>query len=691
MNLRFTERLYLFACTFRVSSVVDGLPFYAGPHWSALFRNLYKHIHGRSMPEKISVIPLESGTRYLDVGMNLSVLITCPDEEWNNLREVLRRFNEAEPETDGHLLPGRTLMFSDCHCRTTGNDILTEGPAALAEEHLEEELSIIKDMGSLTLYFYTPLRLTRPAGMKTEGHRYLDSEFLLSSRDTSVVVMHFLHSIRSIETGDIEGVEDTSIVPGPLYWIDTPYRSNTKTLGGIFGRVVIRNLPDGAKLHLIAGQYTGMGKNRGFGFGYYLIEESARGARIMPPERFQNPLDSAGFNLERPFTSLRIREIKNLCSGNPGIKVVGNPLLNSSRLDEQYGKADKEEQGLLLRSLLPLSRLPDHSLSAACTDISSKRPLFLTRFTRKIHTEGPNLMVEIGSKLKVRVPWSTINHIFLIGKPPVTTGILYRAMSDRIPVTFMDMTGRTRGNLYPEDHEMPYYSTIQQERMNSPAFCLDFARQVVHAKIHNSGVILRRNGVDVSDLMKITRSIHRAPDLDSLRGHEGMASRLYFEKFSALVESFDFVTRDYHPPHDPVNAMLSFCYSLLHNRIASLLRTRGLNPRLGLYHQGRGRHAALASDLMEELRHLAERVVLKVIHRAEVQPDEFTLRKWRQQTVCEIPRHVITLLVERFEEIMHTEAVMYGNTDVYGYMHRMINSFLKFLKDGTLYKPLMIR
>ena len=691
MSLRFTENLFLLSCTFKVSAMIDNLPFYAGPHWSAMFRNLYMQIHGSRMPERVSAIPLESGAGYLDVGTNLSVLITCPEDVWENLREVLVRFNDSEMDGSDHLLPGRTLMLVDCRCRITGSDAVADGPVPLDAGHLKDELRILEDRKNLTLYFYTPLRLTRPAGTKTEGHRYVDAEFFGCAENGSQVLAHFLSSIRSVQGDDIPVGDDADVIAGPLYWIDTQYSSNSKTIGGIYGRLVIRNLSEDAKLLLLAGQYTGAGKNRGFGFGYYIVDEAVRGARIMPPQRYLNPFDSSVFDMERPFASLRIRGIKNFYSGNPGVQINGSTLIAPSRLDEEYSRAGKEQRALFLRALLPLSSLPDHGLGTACSDISRGRPLFLTRFTRKIHTEGPNLMVEIGDRLKVRVPWSTINHIFLIGKPPVTTGILYRAMTDRIPVTFMDMTGRTRGNLYPEDHEMPYYASLQDKRMNDPAFCLEFARQLVHAKIHNSAVILRRNGVDVSDLVQIERSVESAQDIDSLRGYEGMASRLYFEKFSALVESFDFTVRDYHPPHDPVNAMLSFCYSLIHNRLASLLRIRGLDPRIGLYHRGRGRHAALASDLMEELRHLAERVVLKVIHRGEVHPDEFTLRRWRQQTVCEIPRHVVTLLVERFEEIMHTEAVMYGNTDVYGYMHGMVSRFLKFLKDGTPYQALRIR
>jgi CRISP-associated protein Cas1 len=61
-------------------------------------------------------------------------------------------------------------------------------------------------------------------------------------------------------------------------------------------------------------------------------------------------------------------------------------------------------------------------------------------------------------------------------------------------------------------------------------------------------------------------------------------------------------TRTYHPPLDPVNAMLSFGYTLLFNNVFSLVLAEGLNPHLGNLHGAERPKAYLAFDLMEEFR-----------------------------------------------------------------------------------------
>lgn len=62
--------------------------------------------------------------------------------------------------------------------------------------------------------------------------------------------------------------------------------------------------------------------------------------------------------------------------------------------------------------------------------------------------------------------------------------------------------------------------------------------------------------------------MERAPDVDTLRGHEGMAGKLYFSALLVLLDQSQplrhFAGRNRRPPEDPFNAALSFGYSLLY-------------------------------------------------------------------------------------------------------------------------------
>src|SRR5690606_25497362 len=112
------------------------------------------------------------------------------------------------------------------------------------------------------------------------------------------------------------------------------------------------------------------------------------------------------------------------------------------------------------------------------------------------------------------------------------------------------------------------------------ATCLRLARGLVAAKVANCRTQLRRNWKPeekperlLADLKRVGKQTTHAENLESLLGVEGNAAALYFANFRSLLKpvttedeallSFDFTQRNRRPPSDPVNAMLSFAYTLL--------------------------------------------------------------------------------------------------------------------------------
>lgn len=75
---------------------------------------------------------------------------------------------------------------------------------------------------------------------------------------------------------------------------------------------------------------------------------------------------------------------------------------------------------------------------------------------------------------------------------------------------------------------------------------------------------------------------------------------------------------------DNVNALLSFTYTILMHDVASAIESVGLDPAVGYLHSIRPGRQGLALDIMEELRpYLADRLVLSLINRKQVQKGDF--------------------------------------------------------------------
>lgn len=157
----------------------------------------------------------------------------------------------------------------------------------------------------------------------------------------------------------------------------------------------------------------------------------------------------------------------------------------------------------------------------------------------------------------------------------------------------------------------------QLEAFSSQATRIDWSRKLVVAKITAQLKLLRKamdtrsdkrkylfNGVN--QLTKIVDRINSTANtvsLDSLRGFEGSAARIYFSAYRTLfAPSLNFTERNRRPPKDPVNACLSLAYTVLHFEAVIHCHTAGLDPLLGLYHEPSYGRESLATDIIEPLR-----------------------------------------------------------------------------------------
>lgn len=320
------------------------------------------------------------------------------------------------------------------------------------------------------------------------------------------------------------------------------------------------------------------------------------------------------------------------------------------------------------------------------------RPLYLSSICRGAYSSGPCLVVNREGGGEEKIPWNRISRIVVVGRSSFSGGVVYRAVRENIPVTFIDVMGRTRGRLHPEAWGNPSMTRLQDTLGQDGARPLEFAREVVSAKIHNSHVLLRRNRQPATELLTLAARAQKADSLESLLGLEGTAARLYFARFAGLVEPFEFSGRRFRPPDGPVNAMLSFGYTLLYNRLAAALGEKGFNPRAGFFHQGRGHHCALASDLMEPLRHVSDRVVLALIHRKELGPEDFTTIKSGGHDVCRLAGNGFRTFIRRFES---TLAAPFTTNDgekmcMNSYLDEIADGFRRSLTLGIPYRALRI-
>lgn len=264
-------------------------------------------------------------------------------------------------------------------------------------------------------------------------------------------------------------------------------------------------------------------------------------------------------------------------------------------------------------------------------------PLVVQQHGGQLGKDGEEIVVSDRNGPIGRVRMADTSRVAIYGNSTVTAPLLHELANRDVPVSFHSYGGWFQGIFTGAGGRNAIHRIAQHRAAAQPERCLELARGFVRAKIHNQRVLLRRNGApeetDLIRLKELVAEVDRAPDLQRLLGVEGEAAALYFRRFDTMLRvdaslrgTFHFERRNRRPPADPVNALLSFAYSVLVRELVATLHSIGLDPYVGFLHQPRFGRPALALDLMEEFRPvIADSAVLTAINKGEVSPRDFTV------------------------------------------------------------------
>lgn len=288
-----------------------------------------------------------------------------------------------------------------------------------------------------------------------------------------------------------------------------------------------------------------------------------------------------------------------------------------------------------------------------------------------LHIEGETLVVEIERQKRLQVPLHHLGGVVIFGDIMVSPAALHRCADDGRGVVLLDRRGQFKARL-----EGPLSGNIllrQAQHRAAAAQALELARGVVAGKLRNARQIVLRgardsgNDADQEALRHSGRllagHIRRLPNeetLNGVRGVEGDGARVYFAAIRHLIRPdaravFSFERRSRRPPLDRFNALISFLYTLLVHDCRSAVESVGLDAQLGFLHAVRPGRPALALDLMEEFRPLADRLALTLINRGQLTEKDFELRPGGAVYLAENGRKTVLSAYQqrKQEEVSH--------------------------------------
>lgn len=263
--------------------------------------------------------------------------------------------------------------------------------------------------------------------------------------------------------------------------------------------------------------------------------------------------------------------------------------------------------------------------------------------------DGERLVVRKGGAVLEEVPIANISEVALMGNVQLTSQAVATLLAKEVDVVFLSTYGKFRGRLAGAGSKHSRLRHRQLLALGDEGLTLSIARAIVDGKINNQRVLLQRQRrrneatppgdgdggrgpVDpgrfdraLAGMLRMRRDAAGADNLASLRGYEGKAAAYYFDAIRALLTpDWRFERREYYPPPDPFNALLSFGYSLLQKDVFAAVNRVGFDPYLGFFHELDYGRPSLALDLMEEWRPvIVDALVLELVNRGRLRPDQF--------------------------------------------------------------------
>ncbi len=252
----------------------------------------------------------------------------------------------------------------------------------------------------------------------------------------------------------------------------------------------------------------------------------------------------------------------------------------------------------------------------------------------ELHREGNTLSFK-GPGGKRFVPVENIHDILVFGEVQFNKRLLEFLSQKEILLHYFNHYGYYMGTIYPREHNNSGYMILKQAE-----YYLDEERRLVLARSFVNGAVqnIRRvllyyknRGKKVEHAMEqidqLSAELVILDSIPTLMSLEGKIREIYYSSFDTILENSEFIfeRRSRRPPHNELNALISFCNTLLYTAVLGEIYKTHLDPRIGYLHATNFRRFTLNLDIAEIFKPIiVDRLIFNMIGKRMLQKKHFS-------------------------------------------------------------------
>jgi CRISP-associated protein Cas1 len=262
--------------------------------------------------------------------------------------------------------------------------------------------------------------------------------------------------------------------------------------------------------------------------------------------------------------------------------------------------------------------------------------LYVDRRNVRLTSDGEALVFHENGERIGTVPMAPLQRVFIRGGVELDSTLLGKLGSRGVGIVILSGRKAEPSLFLPRPHNDATRRLAQYRAAMDVPVCLRISRFIVHGKLVAQLAFLKsklETRLDaryeisraLTGLGGMLAQLESKPTVQELRGLEGASANMYFSAISALVPgSLHFHGRNRRPPRDPLNAVLSLGYTLLHAEAILASHGVGLDPWVGFYHVPAFGRESLASDLVEASRPEVDAWALALFNKQTLRAEDFS-------------------------------------------------------------------
>jgi CRISPR-associated protein Cas1 len=252
----------------------------------------------------------------------------------------------------------------------------------------------------------------------------------------------------------------------------------------------------------------------------------------------------------------------------------------------------------------------------------------------ELHRKQNTLYFEDEEGKKKYVPVENTGEMMVFGEVSINKKLMEFLSRQEITLHFFNYHGYYVGSFYPREHYNSGYMILKQ----SEHYLDEGKRQVIAQRFvqgavvnikkvltyyHNRGVGLDTPLTRIEDLEP---RLSVQGNTNELMAIEGNVRDIYYRCFDAIIatDGFAFGERSKRPPHNRLNALISFGNSILYTTVLSEIYKTHLDPRIGYLHATNFRRFTLNLDVAEVFKPIiVDRVIFYLLNKGMIKPNHF--------------------------------------------------------------------